>query len=89
MGSKIRILSPDGGGNRGIIPATIMVEIESRLQKKLGQPDSRLSNYFNLIASTSTGGILTGPHLCPDEHCLRGRVSPSNTACVRIPPENL
>jgi len=60
MGSKIRILSPDGGGNRGIIPATIMVEIESRLQKKSGQPDSRLSDYFDLIAGTSTRCILTG-----------------------------
>jgi len=36
MGSKIRILSLDGGGIRGIIPATIMVEIESRLQKNRG-----------------------------------------------------
>lgn len=46
-----RILSIDGGGTRGIIPATILAAIEART----GKPISQL---FDLIAGTSTGGIL-------------------------------
>jgi len=46
-----KILSLDGGGIRGIIPATFLVELE----RELGQPISRA---FDLVAGTSTGGIL-------------------------------
>ena len=58
-----KILSIDGGGIRGIIPAMILAEIEKRTQ----QPIHRL---FDLIAGTSTGGILalglTKPSSKPD-----------------------
>lgn len=47
----IKILSIDGGGIRGIIPAMILAEIEDRT----GKP---ISSSFDLIAGTSTGGIL-------------------------------
>ncbi|WP_013324779.1 patatin-like phospholipase family protein [Gloeothece verrucosa] len=57
---KYRILSIDGGGIRGIIPAIILAEIEKRTQKPI-------SSLFDLIAGTSSGGILalglTKPHL--------------------------
>ncbi|MES2772558.1 MAG: patatin-like phospholipase family protein [Bacteroidota bacterium] len=66
--SKVRILSLDGGGIRGIIPATIMVEIEYRLQLKTGDSNVRIADYFDLVAGTSTGGILTGLYLCPSEN---------------------
>lgn len=66
--TKIRILSLDGGGIRGVIPATIMVEIEHRLQARTGNPDVRIADYVDLVAGTSTGGILTGLYLCPDEN---------------------
>ncbi len=46
-----KILSIDGGGIRGIIPAAILSEIERRTAK----PTAHL---FDLIAGTSTGGIL-------------------------------
>lgn len=48
---KFKLLSIDGGGIRGIVPGKILAEIE----KRTGQPCSSL---FNLIAGTSTGGIL-------------------------------
>ena len=46
-----KILSIDGGGIRGIIPAMVLAEIEERT----GVPTAR---NFDLIAGTSTGGIL-------------------------------
>lgn len=51
MGKTFKILSIDGGGIRGIVPALFLTEIE----KRSGQPISQL---FDLIAGTSTGGIL-------------------------------
>lgn len=46
-----KILSIDGGGIRGLIPALVLAEIE----KRAGQP---ISKCFDLIGGTSTGGIL-------------------------------
>jgi patatin-like phospholipase/acyl hydrolase len=51
MAKLFRILALDGGGVRGIIPATVLAEIEQRT----GQP---IANLFDLIAGTSTGGLL-------------------------------
>lgn len=48
---KYKVLSIDGGGIRGIIPAIILKEIEKRTQKRIWQ-------LFDLIAGTSTGGFL-------------------------------
>ena len=48
---KYKILSIDGGGIRGIIPAIILAEIEKRTQKPI-------FTLFDLIAGTSTGGVL-------------------------------
>ena len=46
-----KVLSIDGGGIRGIIPAIILAEIEERTGK-------RTAEVFDLVAGTSTGGIL-------------------------------
>ena len=48
----IKILSIDGGGIRGIIPAVVLAEIEKRADKPIYK-------MFDLIAGTSTGGIIT------------------------------
>jgi len=48
----IKILSIDGGGIRGIIPALVLAEIEKRTKK-------RISELFDVIAGTSTGGIIS------------------------------
>ena len=48
-----RILSIDGGGIRGVFPAVFLAELERRY---LG--GKSVAHYFDLIAGTSTGGIL-------------------------------
>lgn len=60
-----RILSIDGGGIRGIIPGQILVALEEKLQQMDNDPKARLADYFDLIAGTSTGGILTCIYLFP------------------------
>lgn len=62
---KIRILSIDGGGMRGIIPATVLLYVEKQLQEKTNNPHTRLADYFDLVVGTSTGGILSSFYLTP------------------------
>jgi len=45
------VLSIDGGGIRGVIPATILQQLASQIKQPLHQ-------VFDLIAGTSTGGII-------------------------------
>ena len=51
MAELFKVLSIDGGGLRGMIPAMVLAEIEART----GRP---VAETFDLIAGTSTGGIL-------------------------------
>ena len=55
----MRVLSIDGGGIRGIIPALVLAELEARAGKSVAQ-------LFDLIAGTSTGGILACALAVPD-----------------------
>lgn len=64
---KIRILSIDGGGIRGILPGIVLTQIEKKLQKKTGDSNIRLSDMFDFMAGTSTGGILSLAYLTPNE----------------------
>ena len=67
MNKKVRILTIDGGGIRGIIPARILLYMEEQLQELVGE-DARISDYFDLMAGTSSGGILVCTYLLPDEN---------------------
>ncbi len=58
MGGTVRILSIDGGGIRGLIPAVLLEWLEART----GRP---ISETFHLIAGTSTGGILAAGLCAP------------------------
>lgn len=64
---KIRVLSIDGGGIRGILPGIVLNRIELKLQKKTGDPNVKLSDMFDFMAGTSTGGILALAYLTPNE----------------------
>ncbi|XVF61141.1 hypothetical protein PTKIN_Ptkin08bG0105700 [Pterospermum kingtungense] len=66
-GKRITVLSIDGGGIRGIIPATILSFLELKLQELDGE-DARIADYFDVIAGTSTGGLLTAMLTTPDEN---------------------
>jgi uncharacterized protein len=50
-GKIFRILSLDGGGIRGVFPAALLARLEQHLEHPIGK-------YFDLIAGTSTGGII-------------------------------
>lgn len=56
---NIRVLSIDGGGIRGLIPALMLEHIE----KSTGR---RLCELFDIIAGTSTGGLLAMLCAMPD-----------------------
>ncbi|MBB4807404.1 patatin-like phospholipase/acyl hydrolase [Chryseobacterium defluvii] len=64
---KICILSLDGGGIRGIITCIILKYIEERLQE-LDHPHAKLGDYFDMVAGSSTGGLITSILLCPGEN---------------------
>lgn len=65
MTARRKILSIDGGGIRGILPATILAYIEKRLQEKTKNPHTRLQEYFDFFSGTSTGAILISTYLYP------------------------
>lgn len=50
-GTMFNILSLDGGGIKGVFEAAFLAEIEESI-------DPPLASYFDLIAGTSTGGII-------------------------------
>ena len=66
MSKTIKILSIDGGGIRGILPATLLAALEERLQEKADNINIHLADYFDFMAGTSTGGLLSCVYLSPD-----------------------
>ncbi|XP_066336287.1 patatin-like protein 2 isoform X1 [Miscanthus floridulus] len=66
-GRLVTVLSIDGGGIRGLIPATIIACLEKKLQD-LDGPDARIADYFDVIAGTSTGALITSMLAAPDEN---------------------
>ena len=57
-GRPKRILALDGGGLRGILTLGILEKIEADLRKQHNDDELLLSDYFDLIAGTSTGAII-------------------------------
>jgi hypothetical protein len=51
-----KLLAIDGGGIRGVLALEILLKIERILSQ--GRKDFRLSDYFDYISGTSTGGII-------------------------------
>jgi patatin-like phospholipase/acyl hydrolase len=51
QGQAVRVLSIDGGGTRGLLPAMVLADIEARTGR-------RVCELFDIIAGTSTGSVL-------------------------------
>ena len=72
---KVAILSIDGGGIRGVIPAVILNHLEKELRRISKRPDAKLADFFDFVAGTSTGGILACLYLFPDGDSKRPKHS--------------
>lgn len=70
----MKVLSIDGGGIRGLIPALLLCEIEERTGR-------RIAELFDLIAGTSTGGVLACALTIPGDN---GRPKYSARELVRL-----
>lgn len=53
---EVNILSVDGGGIRGIIPAMVLADLEKKIVAR--KPGLPLCRAFDLLAGTSTGSII-------------------------------
>jgi len=74
MAPAFKVLAVDGGGIRGIIPALVLAEIEARTARPI-------SDLFDLVAGTSTGGIIALGLVKPGAN---GKVEKSATDIVNI-----
>ncbi len=54
-----KLLSIDGGGIRGLIAIEFLVKIEALLREHFGRGDLVLADYFDYVAGTSTGAIVS------------------------------
>lgn len=59
----VTVLSIDGGGLRGIIPSLILEALQTKLELRGGE--SNLYKLFDLIAGTSTGGLIASAITVP------------------------
>lgn len=79
-----RVLAIDGGGVRGVLPASFLATVEEQI-------DGNVVDYFDLIVGTSTGGIIAlalGAGIAPaairDFYLERGRrIFPGNRVIRR------
>lgn len=59
LAGKVAILSIDGGGaTDGILAARSLAHLEASLRHKSGNPNARISDYFDVVAGSGAGGIL-------------------------------
>ncbi|VVB09970.1 unnamed protein product [Arabis nemorensis] len=66
-GDLVTILSLDGGGVRGIIGGVILANLEKHLQEIDNDKSMRLADYFDVVAGTSTGGLMTTMLTAPNK----------------------
>ena len=67
---KVSVLAVDGGGIRGVIPARVLQAVEERMQRPV-------SELFDLVAGTSTGGLVV---LGLTKPASKGAATPAHAA---------
>ncbi|XP_057759465.1 patatin-like protein 2 [Arachis stenosperma] len=72
VGKLLTVLSIDGGGIKGLIPAVVLHFLEGEL-KKLDGEQARIADYFDVIAGTSTGGLIAAMLGAPDDNANNPR----------------
>lgn len=65
-GNSITILSIDGGGIKGIIPSVVLQRLEQILKVVSRDEEAALADYFDVIAGTSTGGLIAAMLAAPN-----------------------
>ena len=66
MSPHFRILAIDGGGIRGLIPALVLERLETLIKAR--SPGATLASSFDLVAGTSTGGLIALGLTTPGEN---------------------
>jgi len=66
--NKTRILSVDGGGIKGIVPAVVLLHLEKLLKHLSNNQNSRIHDYFDLFSGASTGAIIIAGLLSPNKN---------------------
>ncbi|KAK4488366.1 hypothetical protein RD792_004127 [Penstemon davidsonii] len=66
-GRFVTVLSIDGGGIRGIMPAVFLQFLEQKLQDLDKDSNLRIADYFDVIAGTSTGGLIATMLTAPNK----------------------
>ncbi|XP_042483808.1 probable inactive patatin-like protein 9 [Macadamia integrifolia] len=56
---KTRILSIDGGGTKGFVAGAALIHLEDQIQAKTGDSQSRISDFFDVLAGTGIGAIFS------------------------------
>ncbi|XP_025651203.2 patatin-like protein 2, partial [Arachis hypogaea] len=72
VGKLLTVLSIDGGGIKGLIPAVVLQFLEGEL-KKLDGEQARIADYFDVVAGTSTGGLIAAMLGAPDANANNSR----------------
>ncbi|MED6143687.1 hypothetical protein PIB30_008329 [Stylosanthes scabra] len=72
-GKLLTVLSIDGGGIRGLIPAVALQYLEEELQRIEGDKNVRIAEYFDVISGTSTGGLITAMLTAPTDDIVNPR----------------
>jgi patatin-like phospholipase/acyl hydrolase len=62
---RFRVLSIDGGGIRGLIPARVIARLEALMSAAAGE-ERRVPDCFHMVSGTSTGGLLALGLTAPD-----------------------
>lgn len=69
-GKKTRILSIDGGSTTATVAAYSLILLEDQIRAKTGDSQSRIADYFDIIAGTGIGAIYAAM-LAADDGCGR------------------